>query len=397
MRCPSLRPTSPPVHAVPLRVPSRPSLLQTAPPSRLPRGQGETEGRGIRRARGPTIRCSIVTALLLVVPIGCAAPPRETPGSTPASLRDRASRCIKAAVAYTANPAVRVEGIEALQSLRSTDALPWLRTGLADEVPAVRFAACVALGVLRDADSLDLLRARRFDPDASVRLAAVFALHRLGSTEDSGRLADALLGNADIPVRRNAALLLGLTGETGAVKVLAKAMRDTDPGVRQHALEAMARLGNREASQELVFMTNSGAGTDETFAIGALETTGDRRYLDAFRYKLVNGPHLETRLAAARALGRLGEEAGLGLAIRSLRDGPAPSRDPNDPPEEQSLRIRQLACAALGAIGNPDALAVLEETLTQSPDPRLQVSAAKAILEIVHTRRAATAASAADR
>ncbi len=345
------------------------------------------------RTIGRTASRAIALALIAAA-AGCATVPNGGAGAQRAPLRDRAIRCLKAAVGYSANPVVRVEGIEALQSVPAEERLPWLRTGLSDETPAVRFAACVALGMLRDGGSLAGLRARCKDSDASVRLAAIFALHRLGSTDESGRLADSVLEHKDIMVRRNAALLLGLTGEPGAVKVLAKAMRDTDPGVRQHALEAMARLGNREASQELVFMTNSGSGTDEVFAVGALEATGERRYVDAFRYKLANGPHLETKLAAARALGRFGDAGGFSLALQSLREGPAPSRDPNDPPEDQSLRIRQLACAALGAMGKSDALETLDRTLSDSPDPRLQVSAAKAVLEILHAHHAEVAAFA---
>ena len=47
------------------------------------------------------------------------------------------------------------------------------------------------------------------------------------------------------------------------------------------------------------------------------------------------------------------------------------------------LRTRQLAAAALGSIGRADALPLLAELLDDPRDPRVQVSAARAILDIV--------------
>ncbi|MGB2986427.1 MAG: hypothetical protein WBE26_11140, partial [Phycisphaerae bacterium] len=169
----------------------------------------------------------------------------------------------------------------------------------------------------------------------------------------------------------------------GAIKVLARAMRDADAGVRHHALEAMARLGNREARQELTFMTNAGIGSEEVFAIGALAETSDVVYLDTFRYKLATATHLETRLAAARGLGRLGSDEGFKEALRALRINRPLRNDPHDPAAGQILRVKQLAAAALGAIGRADALPALSRLMEADRDPRVQVSAARAILDIL--------------
>ncbi|MBU0718002.1 MAG: HEAT repeat domain-containing protein, partial [Planctomycetes bacterium] len=51
---------------------------------------------------------------------------------------------------------------------------------------------------------------------------------------------------------------------------------------------------------------------------------------------------------------------------------------------DQVLRIRQLAAAALGAIGRPEALPALGKLFEDSSDARIRVSAAKAILEIIN-------------
>ncbi len=298
-------------------------------------------------------------------------------------LRRRAMECLRAAVDFRPNTAVRVAAVEALETCPCAQSLPWIRTALLDEHPAVRFAGCVAIGNLRDTVAETAIRDRLSDDDPSVRAAALFAMHRLGHTEQTGELATYLLKHEDPAVRRNAAMVLGMFEEPGVVKLLARAMRDSDAGVRDHALEAMARLGNRDAKKELTFVTSAGIGSEEVFAVCALAATRDRTYADTYRYKLSAAPHLETRLAAAYGLGLLGSDEGFALAMRALRLRKAPTRDPNDSPAGQLLRIHQLAAKALGAIGRADALPLLRDHMENQNDPRLQVSAARAVLEIV--------------
>lgn len=331
-------------------------------------------------------RFSLLALITLLA--GCAVPQRVDTSDNHVTLKRRAFRCLKAAIQYEHNPAVRVEAVEALESSGFEEGLPWIRAALLDGHPAVRFAACVALGRLGDAVVERRLRTCLTDEDASVQVGALFALHRLGHSGLTGRMPAYLLDGEDVTVRRNAALVLGLLNEPGTIKVLARAMRDRDAGVRQHALEAMARLGNREARQELSFMTNAGVGSEEAFAIQALGETGDPVFLDTLRYKLATAMHLETRLAAARGLGRLGSGEGFDVALRALGARPRLVNDPNDPVSGQILRARQMAAVALGAIGRPQALPALEKLMDDPADPRVQVSAARAVLEILAVNRA---------
>jgi len=328
---------------------------------------------------------------------GCTVCPVDVRLSTNTQLQRKAQECLKAAISYEDNPVVRAEAVEALESVASAEILPWIRSAMLDEHPGVRFAACMATGRLRDASAESGLRIRLNDADASVKAAALYALHRLGHTEQTGRLTWYLLYSNDLTVRRNAAMAIALLDEPSAVKVLAKAMKDSDAGVRQHALEGMARLGNKEARQELAFMANSGVGSEEVFALNALGATGDRVYEDTFRYKLATGVHLETRLAAASGLGRLGKRDGLAVALEGLAMQRPPRNDPDDPGSDQLLRIHQLAASAAGAIGREEALPALANMLERSDDPRVQVSASRAVLEILaaaHTRDLPFAAAA---
>lgn len=329
------------------------------------------------------------TASLILLFGACAPQESSLQTSAPdrSRLRDEALGALKRAAAFPENPVVRVAAIEALQEVETEEATPWIRSGLFDSSPAVRFAACAAVGVRRDRLAYDRLVELAADEDESVRAAAMFGLHMLGDSSRTGSLATLLLEHPDALVRRNAAVLLGLTGEEGAVQVLARAMKDRDEGVRAQALEAMARLGNQEARRELAFTTNAGVGSDETFAVTALANMRDRANEDALRYKLATAPHQETRLAAARGLGLLESPEGYDIARSALdspRRGPA---NPKDPPRAQALRIRMLAAGSLGAIGNPDAIPPLRKILRDSGDPRLQVAAARAILEILRADR----------
>lgn len=324
----------------------------------------------------------VLLAMIVAANVGCSGKRPALDGAQRETLGRRAMTCLIAAVQYKSNPAVRVEAVEALQSSDSESAGPWIRSALKDDHPAVRFAACVAIGAMRDQLGAEGVGRRLTDGDASVRVAALFARHRLGDTSQSGHIPEYLLDNDDATVRRNAALVLGMMEEPGVVKILARAMRDSDAGVRQHALEAMARLGNRDAAKELTFMASAGVGTDEVFAVQALSATGERMYADTFRYKLSSAAHLETRLAAARALGLLGFDDGYDVALNAMKKARVRLADAHDPPAMQVLRARQLAAAALGAIGRADALPALTDMLNRSSDPRLQVSAARAILSI---------------
>ncbi|MGB2986647.1 MAG: HEAT repeat domain-containing protein, partial [Phycisphaerae bacterium] len=144
--------------------------------------------------------------VLLMMMAGCAQSQWAGVPVDRMALKHRALDCLKAAVRYEHNPVVRVEAVEALQSSRYEQGLPWIRTALLDEHPAVRFAACVAIGRLGDAVSERTLQERVDDEDACVQVAALFALHRLGHAERTGRMPTYLLQHEDVSVRRNAAL-----------------------------------------------------------------------------------------------------------------------------------------------------------------------------------------------
>jgi HEAT repeat protein len=155
----------------------------------------------------------------------------------------------------------------------------------------------------------------------------------------------------------------------------------------------MARLGDKEAVQQLVYSAHSGFSDRQTFALLELALLAEPKCENLFRYRLEEGPHLETRLVAARGLGRLGQPDGLRLALESLRfDKPdtSPEVVKVDPPEQQIARKRAMAALALGAIGDESALGALAQTM-RTDAPEVRVAAAKAVVEILDRRSAGSA------
>lgn len=339
---------------------------------------------GVGRARAATMLTAAIAATLVLS--GCATTPASRGPAGATDPRDEALTCLKAAIRYPHNPAVRVAAVEALERVPSEDAAAWVRTALTDDHPGVRFAGCMAAGKTSDRVAGSAVRRCLEDPDANVRVGAMFAMHRLGHPAWTTRLATILLTHDDVAVRRHAAFVLGLLGEPGTVKVLARAMKDREKGVRDHALEAMARLGVADARQELVFMTEAGVGSEEVFALSALAATRDPIYTDTFRYKLNQDTHLETRLAAARGLAMLGLDDGFDLALNALQRNIPPAPDSGESQADRLLRVRLMAAAALGATGRAQALPALARVMRGSPDPRIQVAVARAIVEITNKK-----------
>ncbi len=337
-------------------------------------------------------RLLTLAGMTLLSVAGCITVPKAPDPSEARALRDRAVDALKRAIRFEHAGQVRALGIEVMQSRLGEASLPWIRNALHDPEPGVQFAAILGVGTLQDQRSAHRILTVLDSGDENLRVAALYALHRLGDTRRSAELPALLLRAPSVDVRRNVAMVLGLLGESKAVKLLARAMKDEDDVVRQRALESMAMLGSDDAIRQLTFSASSGLGSQRVWAITTLDQLAMPSLEDTFRYKLVKGEYLDTRLAAARALGTLKNQEGLRLALASLefnRPKPGMTRDSE---EAQIRRVRQLAANALGAIGDARALPALERRLMDQADPWVQIAAADAILEIVGVDRLAAGA-----
>jgi len=333
--------------------------------------------------------CKFSFSILLVIPVltGCAA---AVPSD---QLSKSATRYIRVAFRFPNLPTVRAQAAEAAaEVLDAEDTSLMIREGLRDEHPGVRFACCMALGRMKNISSLPDLRKLVHDPDANVRVSAYYALERMGENSYRRAWFNALKEHSNAAVRRNAAMAMGQLGNPAVIPLLNRAVvEDDDEGVRLQAMESMAYLGDRDAIDRFFMYAFGGAGYKQPFSLIALarvakdtkDTTLRLRIEQALFSQLNNAPYLESRLAAARGLGMLGYSEGYSLALKSLNWN-SPKKDlPDDPPENQVMRMRSMAARALGEIGNEAALEPLRKRMETPDDPRVQLEAARAILAIL--------------
>jgi HEAT repeat protein len=290
-------------------------------------------------------------------------PPRRNVALNP-SLRDAAVREIEQA-AKSNDPVLRANAVEAAQRGMHEDAKQIVMSGLNDEDPLVRFAAAMAAGELWLTDAMPRLYQMGFDPDRSVQVAVRFALHRMGDTRYSHDL-EVYATDSDPQVRANTAMALGLLGEPSALKILRGMENDTNAAVRIQVAEARWRLGDEEGLDSLVAGTVSAFPDDQIVSILALAATHDSRVKEHIEGKLTSD-YNEIALAAARAMGQLGSDAGYGVAMNGAK-----SVDP---------RLKGMAAMALGDIGRRDAQDQLGRLLKDS-DKNVRLAAATAILEL---------------
>lgn len=307
---------------------------------------------------------------------GCHEPRGRLALDEPAQLEQRALALLLRA-GHSELDVVRVHALEALVDVAPDAGLPAFREALTSETPLVRHAGCVALGETRDRASLKAIRHMLADPDARVRLAAAFAAHQCGDTNQAGTLVGTLNDHPDEKVRAEAAYLIGELGEPKALRRLKlAARRENSSYVVVHIESAMAKLGDRASLDRLVQYALKSDAVTIVLALQTLIELADPGTQDTLKYRLYNkADYLQTRLMAARGLGKLGIDDGYKPALKALAYETAD--------ENETMQVRENAALALGAIGDPRALPALRQLAEMEDDPRTQVAACYAICQIV--------------
>ena len=300
------------------------------------------------------------------------APPKQPPQVRPAkdvpldaSLASAARAELTEAL-RSKDATLRANALEAMREVPDEVSRQAILKGLEDEEPIVRFSAAMAAGELRLTDAKQPLLGMVDDPDPNVGIAVRFALHKLGITDYTHDL-EKTARDPDPGVRGNTALALGLLGEKDAVNKILRVLRlDPHAAVRQQASEAMWRLGDPAAKDDLLALTVSTYADDQMIGYLALAGRRDpevRKYI----WSGLTSDYPEVSLVAARAMGQLGSDEGYGVAEKAAKSS-TPAQ-------------RFLAAMAFGAIGRPDAQPVLKGLL-KDKDPKVRVAAAAAVLQL---------------
>jgi len=292
----------------------------------------------------------------------------------------------------TAGKTEREELIKQLVGL-GAPALEPVKAALPDRDQATRLALIQVLGGLKNAGGLETLTQQMKDQDPEIRAAAATALGVLGNADGLRPLQDAVDGDAEASVRVAAAAALGALNNPRAIPALLRALKDGHKGVRTAAVEALGKLGEpalnplleavqgddevvrRGADQALGQLAQKLAGDLASedkgvreAAVTALGRIGRRDKVQAI-LPLLRDSEPRVRLAAARALERL-PAAAARAALKSRMQGEA---------EEEGVRLA--AAVALGKLGDPAAFEFLIAALA-SEDSALRVTAAAALAEM---------------
>jgi len=166
-------------------------------------------------------------------------------------------------------------------------------------------------------------------------------------------------------VRRTAAHALGKVGVVEAVPALVASLRDADPIVRQYSAWALGAIGEpalNAAGTALVAALNDPAPAVARAAASAIGQIGATQSVIELLDGALRATDVQTRRAAATALGWLDEPASYPTVVRALRDPDA--------------AVRQAAVAALGELADPRAIPAVIERLKIDPDPGVRNEAA---------------------
>ncbi|MDD9936529.1 MAG: HEAT repeat domain-containing protein [Myxococcales bacterium] len=209
--------------------------------------------------------------------------------------------------------AAALRGLDGHEDLRVTDLLI---AALEDGEPLVREVAVVGLG------SVDSERARQAliealgSDHAEVRFQAIESYLEAAGEPQLGAIAP-LLSDTDARVRENAALNLHRLGEA-AREPLREALDDPSPRVRQRAAISLGTLGDSAAVPALCEALG-----DPELLVAALDLLGGlgepRAVAPVAAIATAFLKPLPLKVAAARALCRLGDPRGLAALFSVLR------------------------------------------------------------------------------
>jgi HEAT repeat protein len=244
-----------------------------------------------------------------------------------------------------------------------------------DEARETVLAAIDYLGKLGVREALGSLKALLETGEAPFKNSVFRALGRAGKGEGASDTAEYLIDyyydrNPDDENRRDIVSALGELGSAAAVSFLAELAGNDEerPVLRMAALEALSKIGHHDGLEAVMAALSASDPNVRSQAVAALGPFSgqevDGAILEAFR-----DSYYRTRAGAAKAAGeRKLAEAVPYLRYRAERD--------------EVPAVKDEAIRALGAIGNPEATAILAELLGNRKNPdRVRLLSAEMLIQ----------------
>jgi HEAT repeat protein len=190
--------------------------------------------------------------------------------------------------------------LTALGSIGHPDSLPPLQAALHSAEPARRTAAVSALAMRGGAGAAEALqRIAVTDEEASISRMAVESLARLGTPDAVAALTEL----TSEPARREDCILALSRLEPEQIPLIAVGLNHANPEVRQAVVEALGRMKHSAATDQLIEALEDAQATVRLSAVQALRRLGTRQ-ADRKLSSLANtDPDLLVRRAAGKAVG----------------------------------------------------------------------------------------------
>ncbi len=255
----------------------------------------------------------------------------------------------------------KIGGKEATQTLTQVAGAE-----VAADSPLLRCAALVALGMRGDPLPAALLeKALKADPE--VRRAALRAIGLTGDKTLAPPCAKALSDDNVLVVAEAARSLAKIGDPKAAEKIEALMKKVRNPALRFFFVEALARVGKKAATDELLACAEDPESQAQSSSVGILVDLGERRALATFRGVVQASvertgkvePGADVRAAAG--LGALGDKDAGAVLVAALERGTAPE-------------LRREAASSLGILKVKDGVPALK-TAARSNDRILRAIA----------------------
>ncbi|MEK7388114.1 MAG: HEAT repeat domain-containing protein [Elusimicrobiota bacterium] len=289
-------------------------------------------------------------------------------------------------VALTACPpswaAPVVKSTAAIRAQLGREALAVL-SGLAGDADAeVRAAVASSWGELGNRAAMPLLKRALTDANSDVRVAAASSLYRLGDiqgllalidetkapekTSSPSTPAQALLGMARDAARARATRALGAIAGEAARATLTAAKADPAGEVRDAAMVALARLGDKNAAAPFVLALKD---KDEGVRVSAARSLGmiGREGRSELEKLIANDPSASVRVEACAALGGFPEANVVQTLTSALHD--------------KNPRLRSAAVRALAQRRELASTVALKGLMDGAPAPELALTAMSGLAE----------------
>ncbi|MEO6417983.1 MAG: HEAT repeat domain-containing protein, partial [Polyangiaceae bacterium] len=278
------------------------------------------------------------------------------------------------------NPEVRAQAIEALHKMPDRSSILPLRKFLdrKDEEPANLALALQALGSLSDTGSLPILHAHfreSDDNDPQVRIAAFWGLwksrHIMARATIVADVASALT-SGDKELELAGTFAASELRAPQLVAPLIKLMDDADTRLRNRAVYALGKIGDRAAISALLAalpkVRESRMLNNIAFALERLDPASFYRVAPT----LIGHKQAQIRMNAAFVIGDVKRPEGLPLLKGAL--------------EDKNDAVRISAVTAVGKLDAPDGAKLLER-FVDDPNPSLQRAAIYAVYALSGMKR----------